>query len=159
MLAVGMLRDGQSPGEVAASLGCQRYSVERWRSAFQRHGEAALKAQPVPGRPPKLTPGQLQQLVALLLKGAVASGYRTELWTTQRIAEVIGKAFGVSYHRDHVGRLMHGLKWSPQKPERRAIERNEAEIKRWKREEWPRIKKGLRGWAPTSPSSTNRGSC
>jgi transposase len=159
MLAIGMLRDGQSPSKVAASLGCQRYSVERWRSAFQHQGETALRAVPIPGRPPKLSPGQLGQLVTILLRGALASGYRTDLWTTRRIADVIREAFGVSYHRDHVGRLMHGLKWSAQKPERRAVERNEEEIARWKREEWPRIKKGLRGWAPTSSSSTNRGSC
>jgi transposase len=87
-------------------------------------------------------------LVDLLLPGPLAQGYRTHLWTTARIAEVIRGEFGVQYHRDHVGRLMHSLRWSPQKPERRALERNEQSIERWEQKAWPRIKKKLRGWAP-----------
>jgi transposase len=76
-------------------------------------------------------------------------GYRTNLWTTARIAELIRREFGVQYHRDHVGKLMHALNWSPQKPERRALERNEQAIERWKQKDWPRVKKTLRGWVPT----------
>jgi transposase len=94
----------------------------------------------------------------LLLEGPIAHGYRTNLWTTARIAEVISRKFGVRYHRDHVGRLMHSLRWSPQKPERQALERDEEKIKRWKREVWPRVKKTLRGWAPISYLPTNRAS-
>jgi transposase len=71
------------------------------------------------------------------------------LWTTARIAEVIWRGFGVRYHRDHVGRLMHSLHWSPQKPERRALERDDEAVEQWKREDWPRVKKTPRGWAPT----------
>jgi transposase len=104
-------------------------------------------------------PAQQRRLVRLLLKGPLAHGYRTNLWTTARIAELITREFGVTYHRDHVGRLMHRLGWSHQKPETRAAERNEEAIDRWKREDWPRVKKTLRGWAPTSSSPTNPGSC
>jgi transposase len=97
--------------------------------------------------------------VRLLLKGPIAHGYRTNLWTTARIAEVIEGEFGVRYHRDHVGRLMHSLHWTHQKPETRAVERDEEAIQRWKREQWPRVKKTLRGWAPISSSPTNPDSC
>ena len=55
----------------------------------------------------------------------------------------------MDYHRDHVGRLMHRLNWSPQKPETRAVERDEEAIERWKRKDWPRVKKTLAGWVPT----------
>jgi transposase len=72
---------------------------------------------------------------------------------------MVEREFGVRYHPDHIGRLMHSLGWTPQKPERRALERNEEEIERWKREEWPRIKKTLQGWVPTSSLQTNRASC
>jgi transposase len=85
----------------------------------------------------------------------MASGYTTELWTTQRIADLITQEFGVRYHADHVGRLMHDLGWSHQKPERRALERDEKAIERWTREEWPRVKKTLRGWVPTSSLPTS----
>jgi transposase len=121
----------------------------RWYKAWQRGGEKALQVRFSPGRPAKLDSKQRKRLPGLLLQGAKAHGYRTNLWTTARIAEVIQRAFGVQYHRDHVGRLMHKLQWSPQKPERRAVERDEKEIQRWKEKEWPRIKKKPIGWAPT----------
>jgi transposase len=98
-------------------------------------------------------------LVKLLLQGPLAHGYRTNLWTTARIAVLIERELGVHYHRDHIGRLMHSLNWSHQKPERRALERDEQAIARWKQKDWPRVKKTLRGWVPTSSSSTNPGSC
>jgi transposase len=97
-------------------------------------------------------------LVKLLLRGPLTFGYRTNLWTTTRIAELIKAQFGVRYHRAHVGRLMHSLNWSHQKPERRAIERKEKAIRRWKRKGWARVKKTLLGWAPTWYSRTNRDS-
>jgi len=127
----------------------------RWRNALQSGGQKALKAKPAPGRPPRLTLKQKKQLVRLLTQGAMAHGYRTELWTTQRIAVLIERQFGVKYHRNHIGKLLHQLGWSHQKPERRAIERNEAAIAQWKRTVWPAVKKTPRGWQPTSSSSTN----
>jgi transposase len=124
----------------------------RWRDAVRRRGERGFRVGASPGRPPKLTKRQRQHLVRLLLQGSLAHGYRTDLWTTARVAEVIARHFGIRYHPDHVGRLLHALHWSPQKPERRALQRNEAAIARWKREEWPRGKQTPRGWAPTSSS-------
>ncbi|MBI4629776.1 MAG: transposase [Candidatus Rokubacteria bacterium] len=149
--AVALLEEGLSLHEVARRVGCHPSSVLRWRETLREGGEAALA--------PRLTPRQKERLVRLLLRGPMAHGWRTELWTTQRIAQLIEEKFGVRYHRDHVGRLMHALGWSHQKPERRAIERDEAAIGRWKRKEWPRIKKTPPGWAPISSSSTSRASC
>jgi transposase len=147
-----------SLNEVARRLGCAASSVMRWQQAWRTQGEQGLRVKVAPGRPPKLSQRHRQRLVRLLLKGAVAHGYRTELWTTARIAEVIRKEFRIAYHRDHVGRLMHGLGWSHQKPERRARERDEQAIARWRRGAWPRVKKTPHGWVPTSFSSTNRAS-
>jgi len=130
----------------------------RWRDARQAGGVEGLRVRFSPGRPAKLDPRQRKRLVRLLLQGALAHGYATELWTTSRVARLIWKEFRVRYHRDHVGRLLHGLGWSVQKPERRALERDEERIERWKKEAWPRMKKKPRGWVPTSSSSTNRAS-
>ncbi len=156
--AMVFLDRGLSLNEVARRIGCYASSVMRWRDERESYGEDGLSPKPVPGRPAKLTAAQKQRLVSLLLKGAMANGYRTELWTTARIAQLIGRVFGVSYHRDHIGRLMRTLQWSYQKPDRRALQRDERAIEEWKRKEWPRIKKTLRGWAPTSYSSTNQAS-
>ena len=157
--ALKLLKRGLSLNAVARGLGCAASSVMRWRNAVRRGGPEALRVRPTPGRPPRLTPAQQQRLLRVLLKGAMAHGYRTELWTTARIATVIERSFGVQYHRDHVGRLMHQLDWSHQKPESRALERDEERIAQWIRQDWPRVKKTLRGWGPTSSSSTNRASC
>jgi len=100
-------------------------------------------------KPMKLTDKQKKRIVILLLKGAMAHGYSTELWTTARIAELIKRHFGITYHRDHIGRLMASLGWSYQKPGKRPLQRNEQAIEQWKRKAWPRIKKTPSGWAPT----------
>ena len=150
--AMALLDEGHSQAEVAQRVGCHPSSVMRWRKARDRAGPDALKPKPASGRPPKLSSRQKQRLLRYLLQGAMEHGYRTDLWTTKRVAQLIDRKFGVTYHRDHVGRLLHSLDWSCQKPMRRALQRDEGEIERWKREEWPRIKKGLSGWQPISSS-------
>jgi len=157
--ALALLDTGLSLNEVGRRIGCAASSVLRWFQARRRGGRNALQVRFSPGRPPKLGPTQRRRLVLLLLQGPIVHGYRTNLWTTARIAALIQREFKVHYHRDHVGRLMHSLNWSHQKPERRATERDEQGIQRWKQKEWPRIKKTPRGWAPTSSSPTNRASC
>lgn len=146
---LALLDAGHSLNEVGRLIGCNASSVMRWRDARKRKGAEGLRVRFSPGRPPRLKPKQRVRLVKLLLRGPMVHGYRTNLWTTARIAELIQREFGVNYHRDHVGRLMHSLRWSHQKPERRAIERDEVAIEHWKQKDWPRIKKTLRGWAPT----------
>jgi transposase len=155
---VALLKQKLSLHEIARRMGCHASSVLRWRNALRTGGLAALKAKPAPGRPARLTAQQKARLVGLLREGAMAHGYRTELWTTQRIAAVIDRHLGVRYHRNHVGKLLHQLGWSHQTPERRALERDEAAIAAWKRSGWPRVKKTPHGWAPPSSSSTRRAS-
>jgi len=146
--ALALLDTGLSLNEVGRRIGSSASSVMRWRDARRRGGRKALKVRFSSGRPWKLSAAQRERLVRLLLEGPIAHGYRTNLWTTARMAELIQREFGVQYHRDHIGRLMHSLQWSPQKPERRALERDEKAIQRWKQKDWPRIKKTLRGWVP-----------
>ncbi len=155
---VAFLKQKLSLHEIARRIGCHASSVLRWRNAWRSGGPDALKAKPAPGRPPRLTAKQKARLVQLLAEGAMAHGYRTELWTTQRIAALIEQRLGVRYHRNHVGKLLHRLGWSHQKPEGRAAERDEMAITAWKRTVWPRVKKTPRGWQPMSSLSTNRDS-
>ena len=88
------------------------------------------------------------------MKGARAAGYESDLWTCPRIADVIAEEFGVLYHPNHIGRLLRSLGWSPQRPQRRALERDEERIQGWIRADWPRIKKKHRGAKPGPRSST-----
>lgn len=155
---VAFLKRNLSLHEIARRIGCHASSVLRWRNAFRSKGPDGLKAKPASGRPPRLSSQQQQRLVCLLAQGAVAHGYRTELWTTQRIAALIEQRWGVRYHRNHVGKLLHRVGWSHQKPERRAIERDEAAIQTWKQTVWPRVKKTPRGGQPISSFSTKAAS-
>lgn len=156
--ALALLDDGLSLNEVGRRIHCSASSVKRWRDARRKGGPKALKVRSSPGRPPRLSHAQGRSLVAMLLRGALAAGYANQLWTTARVAEVISKKFRIRYHRDHVGRLLHALGWSHQKPQKKALERNKAEIRRFVREDWPRVKKTPSGWVPTSSSPTNRAS-
>jgi len=156
--ALALLKEGLQPVEVARRVGVDRRSVRRWKAAARTQGKAGVRARPTPGRPLKLQAKQRSRLEALLLKGAQAAGFHTDLWTCPRVAEVIERRFGVCYHVDHIGRLLHELGWSPQKPARRAIERDEAAIRRWVHERWPRVKKTPPAAARRSSSSTKRAS-
>jgi len=147
--ALKLLRAELSLNEVARRIRCAASSVMRWRNAWRRHGADALKVRFSPGRPRRLTRRQEKRLVRILLRGALANGYRTEVSTTKRVAEVIEKTFYVACHYNTAGKLLHRLDWTPQKPETRALERDEQAIQRWKKKVWPRVKKTPRGWVLT----------
>jgi transposase len=147
--ALKLLGENWSLNEVARRIGCAASSVMRWRNAWRRRGADSLRVRFSPGRPRRLTRRQERRLVRILLRGAVANGYRTELWTMKRVAEVIEKTFHVPCHFNTAGQILHRLTWTHQKLERRALERDEKAIERWKRKDWPQVKKTPRGWAPT----------
>lgn len=157
--ALDLLDKGHSLNAVARQVGCAPSSVMRWRDLRAEKGNGVFEVQLPPGRPSRLTARQFRRLERILLKGPLAFGYKTDLWTTQRIAEVIKREFGVSYHRDHIGRVMKKLGWSHQKPDRRAIERKDERVEEWREQDWPRVKKTPRGWTRTSSSSTSQGFC
>jgi len=142
--AIVLLNQGHQPVEVARMVGVDRRSVRRWKAAYLKNGDEAIKAKPA-GRPPKLDEKAKKKLERKLLKGAKEAGFPTDLWTCPRVAKLILADFGIRYHVDHIGRLLRSMGWSPQRPQRRAIERNEKEIQRWVKEEWPRIKKKPHG--------------
>ncbi len=157
--ALRLLDAGYSLGEVGRMTGCAASSVMRWRDARTRGGDRALKVRPAPGRPPALSNSQRERIIKRLMKGAMANGFSTELWTTSRVATLIHQCCRIQYHRSHAARLLHDFGFSCQKPESRALERDEARIEQWKRKDWPRVKKTLRGWVRTSSLPTNRASC
>lgn len=139
--ALELLDNGINPPEIARKVGCSLCSVYYWNDLRKKKGDAALKSKSVPGRPSKLNGRQKKSLVRTLVEGAMKNGYSTDLWTTRRIAQVIGKKFRISYHPNSIWWLLNEMGLSYQKPETRARERDEKEIKHWKRYRWPHIKK------------------
>jgi len=156
MLAAKLLSEGVKAVEVARLVGAGHSSVKRWKSALAKEGLAGLAAKPQPPPPTKLDDLQRAKLVQILIAGPLASGYATDLWTCRRVAEVVRREFGVSHHPDHLGRILHHLGFTPQRPEQCARERDEAAIATWRKRTWPRIKRGLASGAKRSYFLTNQ---
>lgn len=133
-------KDCSAP-EVARRLGVARQVAYRWREAWEEGGSAALASKGPAGPKPKLTGQQTKKVTEALLAGPVAHGYKTALWTLPRVAGLIEDLTGVRYHPGHVWRLLGASGFSCQRPERRAVERDEKAIARWKKEVWPALKK------------------
>ena len=137
-------QQGWSQRQIAQALGVSEGAVSQWMARARTVGPEALRRRPPPGAPRRLSAEQLARLPALLHRGPTAYGFRGELWTRSRVAAIIRLEFGVSYHPRHVGRLLAVIRWSPQKPARRARQRDEAAIAQWRDDTWPTIKKGRR---------------
>jgi len=138
--AAQLLRQGLSEAAVARELGVSRNAVNVWAGVLAQRGRSGLRAKPV-GRPGALTAAQKRQLVNALKRGALAAGYATELWTLPRVAKLIEQRCKIQYSTVHVWRLLRALGFSPQRPAKRALERDEAAIRRWKQQRWPQVKK------------------
>ena len=139
--ALVLKRTGLGPGAIAKRLSVDRRSVHRWLAAFDAEGSDGLAATPAPGRPPKLSESERAKLTKMLLDGATEHGFPTDLWTGPRVIDLVRRRFRVSYHPNHIAKLLRSLGFSPQKPERRARERDEAAIRTWVHDVWPKVKK------------------
>lgn len=130
-------QQGWSRQDIAEALGVSPVSVSRWFARVRDSGPQALRAHCSPGHPPKLSSAQKRLIPEFLWHGAEAYGFRGEVWTCARVARVIEEEFGIRYHKGHVSRLLKELRWTPQMPIRRAIQRDEEAIQRWRDEVWP----------------------
>lgn len=138
--AAKLFDQGLPQAEVARRCGVSRTTAMRWSRAWVKRGKRDLE--PLPrGRPNRLSEAKLERIEKALLRGAQAHGFSSELWTLERVAQVIERVADVHYHPGHVWRVLRSLGWSLQKPTTRARERDEVEIARWKKVEWPRLKK------------------
>jgi transposase len=143
MRAVDLFEQGVIPAEIARQVGVSHQIVSDWRTVWRQSGRDALRAAGRAGRRPKLTSEQLAEVEVALAKGAAANGYPTDLWTLPRVAEVIERLSGVSYHPGHVWYILRDqLTWTRQRPARRAVERNDAALAGWAKQRWPQLKKG-----------------
>ena len=139
--AAKMFGRGLPVAEVARRTQVARQVAYRWHQAWVEGGEAALASKGSAGPKSRLSPAQQQLIVEALLRGPAAHGYQTQLWTLPRTADLIEELTGVSYHPGHVWRILGDLGFSCQRPERRAIERNDQAVRQWRRVTWPAIKK------------------
>src|SRR5215203_1935386 len=130
--AVDAVESGVHPEDVAASLGMGRGTVYGWLAKYREGGRDALKARPVPGRPPKLSGEQMRRLYTLI---AGADPRQLE--------------FRISLSAVSVGRLLRTLGLSPQRPLWRAWQADPDAVARWKEQEFPAIRKQARAEGAT----------
>jgi transposase len=140
--AFELKKRGWKQAQIADALGVSEGAVSQWMKRAREEGVEGLRHKPPPGATPRLSEQERAELPELLARGAEAHGFRGEVWTCERVAIVIRREFGVSYHPAHVSRLLKALRQSLQKPQRRAEQRDEEAIERWKEKRWPSLKKG-----------------
>jgi transposase len=135
-----LMLKGKTPAQAAQAVGVARQTAYTWKARLDEGGIDALRAMS-PGRPAQLDLAQLESLRVALLQGALTHGFGTELWTIKRVRELVQRLYGVSFSTAHVWRLLGALGFSAQKPDRRAIERDDKAVQRFKRKTWPALKK------------------
>ena len=139
--AVRSVQNGQSPEVVAQALGINRTTIYDWLAKYRRGGWDALKAKPVPGRPPKLNGRAIKWIYGTVTqKNPLQLKFEFALWTREMIAKLIMDRFGVKLSTSSVGRLLAQLGLTCQKPLRRALEQDDALVQKWLKEEYPKIK-------------------
>ena len=139
--AARLLQAGHKPAEVGAMVGAPRQTVYRWREVLQAQGIDALRDMSKGGRPALLGAQELGRLQIALMEGPTVHGFGTPLWTLKRVRLFIEREFGVQYSQVHVWRLLGQMGFSSQRPERRALERDDVAIEYWKKRTLPRLKK------------------
>jgi transposase len=149
-LAVARVREGWSQKDVAAFLGVSTRAVGKWMAAYRARGDDGLKGKPRTGAKPKLSKRQEAAVLSWLARSPQAFGYKTDLWTTRRLAEVIERRYGVRFNSNYLAEWLARRDYSPQRPEVKAVERDNPAIARWAAEEWPRLKKRRGRSGPTS---------
>ena len=134
-----MLLRGIAQVEVARRLGVAKSTVSGWAERVETGGLDALRSTSALGRPAGLDGAQRASLVRSLKQGAMAHGFATELWTLPRVARLIETEYGMRYSEPHVWRVLRQLGFTPQRPSKRALERDEQAIREWKRKRWPTV--------------------
>ena len=155
LAAEDQIESAASDREVAQRFRVTRMSANRWRRALAGGGRAALASKGAGGAGCKLSPVRLRELEAVLDAGPAVWGWEDQRWTLARIAELVRRRFTVDYTLAGLDLLLHRLGWSVQVPARRAAERDEEKIARWREDTWPVIKARRRTWAPGFASRTN----
>ena len=136
-----LLLAGKGCTEVALAVGVARQTLYTWKRVLDEGGIDALRSVPERGRPAQLDKQQLASVRAAVLQNPTAHGFGTELWTLKRVGAVIERLHGVRLSQTQIWRILGSLGFSPQKPDKRAIERNEDGVRAWKRRTWPALKK------------------
>jgi len=144
--AIELHKENKEINEIAYFFGVHRGSVSRWITSYKRKGKKSLRRKKAVGAQYKISKDELKQILSMLNDDATIYGFETPLWTCKRVQQMILKNTDKKIHTTNIMRLFRKLKLSPQKPERLAMQRDRVAIRKWKREEWPKIEEHRRRW-------------
>ncbi len=139
MRAASMFGAGHSRADVADALGVSWRATHDWYKRWNAGGAHALKAGDKPGPAPKFDDNEVEAIRQGLLGGALAQGYSNELWTLRRVSRMVKELTAKKTSPSEAWRLLRRMNWSPQKPERKARERDQGKIEQWKKIDWPAL--------------------
>jgi transposase len=140
-MAVRRVHEGESPSAVIRSYGLCRTTIYKWLRAVRKGGERALRSRKATGRPPTLTAREKEKVRRWINgRNPRQYGFDFGLWTRQIVAELLRERMGIRLGVTAIGRLLYELNITPQKPLRRAYERDPQSIERWKREAYPALR-------------------
>ena len=145
--AAALFKKGVSQSEVARRFKVSAPSVFAWHKAYLQGGVSALKSKGRTGFQSTLTEDKRKLFKKAILRGPIANGYETNLWTLPRLAAVMKEEIGISFGETWIWKIVRELGFTPQKPQVKAKERNSAAIAKWKSKQLPGLKKmGRQTW-------------
>lgn len=142
LMAVRRHQEGERASSIMKSFGLCRTTIYRWLRSAKNRGEQALKARKHPGPNPKLTPRQERAVRTWICgRDPRQHGFDFGLWTRKVVVDLIERKFKKKLSLNAVGRLLAKLQITPQKPLRRAYERDPVAVEHWKTEEYPKLRR------------------
>jgi transposase len=143
ILAVGFHKYRKS--EVAKLLGVTRRVVIKWVNLYKESGIKGLELEKCGGSKPRMNESQKQRLSQIIEDGPEAYGFDTGIWTSPIVRDVVFKEFGIHYDASHIRRILNKLGFSCQYPRVHLAKADYKRQKQWLENEYPAIKKSLRG--------------
>jgi len=140
-----LYQKGFSPADICEAIDVGRRSIFYWVDRYKNFGIDGLQEREHPGRPKRLEEEQLERLAEILDSGPVAYGFSSGIWTCSRVGHVIQIEFGVSYHEDHVRKILHQLGFSVQRPTKKLAQADTKWKQKWLRHTYPGLKKTPKG--------------
>lgn len=144
--AIDLHKSGKKIKDVANFFGVHRGSVSKWITKYKREGKKALKSKKALGPKYKLTEKEMKDMIKFVYDDATIYGFETPLWTCQRLKQIIQSKTGKKIHSTNVMRWLKRWGMTNQKPKHRAHQQDERAVKRWLKNEWPKIKEHRRKW-------------
>lgn len=142
--AIKLHKEGKKVNEISHFFGIHRGSVSRWITIYKRGGKKNLRSRKAEGPACKLTSNEMGIVLKILRDDATNFGFETPLWTCKRLQKIIYKKTGKNLHSTSVMRWLKRWGFTNQKPERRAKEQDSKAVKKWIKEEWPKIRASAR---------------